>query len=26
MFQVAYRSSSGAIDCLCSLWFIHPSE
>jgi hypothetical protein len=24
MFQAAYRSSSGAPKCICSLWFIYP--
>jgi hypothetical protein len=24
MFQTAYRSSSGAPNCICSLWFIYP--
>jgi len=24
MFRVAYRSSSGALNCICSLWFIYP--
>jgi hypothetical protein len=24
MFRVAYRSSSGALNCICSLWFIFP--
>ena len=24
MFQAAYRSSSGALNCICSLWFIYP--
>jgi hypothetical protein len=24
MFRAAYRSSSGALNCICSLWFIHP--
>jgi len=24
MFQAAHRSSSGAINCICSLWFIYP--
>jgi len=24
MFRAAYRSSLGAINCTCSLWFIHP--
>jgi hypothetical protein len=23
MFQAAYRSSSGALNCICSLWFIN---
>jgi len=23
MFQAAYRSSSGALDCICSLWFTY---
>jgi len=23
MFQAAYRSSSGALNCICSLWFIY---
>jgi len=23
MFRVAYRSSSGALNCVCSLWFIY---
>jgi hypothetical protein len=24
MFQAAYHSSSGATNCICSLWFIYP--
>jgi len=24
MFQAAHRSSSGALNCICSLWFIYP--
>jgi len=24
MFREAHRSSSGAINCICSLWFICP--
>jgi hypothetical protein len=24
MFRTAHRSSSGALNCVCSLWFIHP--
>jgi len=24
MFRSAYRSSSGARNCICSLWFIYP--
>jgi len=24
MFRAAHRSSSGAINCICSLWFICP--
>jgi len=24
MFRAAHRSSSGALNCICSLWFIHP--
>jgi len=24
MFRAAYRSSSGALNCICSLWFIYP--
>ena len=24
MFPAAYRSSSGAPNCICSLWFIYP--
>jgi hypothetical protein len=24
MFRVAHRSSSGALNCICSLWFIYP--
>jgi len=24
MFRAAHRSSSGAINCVCSLWFIYP--
>ena len=24
MFRAAYRSSSGALNCICSLWFICP--
>jgi len=24
MFRAAYRSSSGAPNCICSLWFIYP--
>jgi len=24
MFQAAYSSSSGALNCICSLWFIYP--
>jgi len=24
MFPAAHRSSSGALDCICSLWFICP--
>jgi hypothetical protein len=24
MFQGAHRSSSGALNCICSLWFICP--
>jgi len=23
MFRAAYRSSSGALNCICSLWFIY---
>jgi hypothetical protein len=23
MFRAAHRSSSGALNCICSLWFIH---
>jgi hypothetical protein len=23
-FRAAYRSSSGALNCICSLWFIYP--
>jgi len=25
MFRAAHRSSSGALNCICSLWFIYPS-
>jgi len=25
MFRAAYRSSSGALNCICSLWFIYTS-
>ena len=24
MFRAAHRSSSGALNCVCSLWFIYP--
>jgi len=24
MFRAAHRSSSGVLNCICSLWFIHP--
>jgi hypothetical protein len=24
MFQAAHRSSSRALNCICSLWFIYP--
>jgi hypothetical protein len=24
MFRAAHRSSSGALNCICSLWFIYP--
>ena len=24
MFRTAHRSSSGALNCICSLWFIYP--
>jgi len=24
MFRAAHRSSSGALNCICSLWFICP--
>ena len=24
MFQAAHRSSPGALNCICSLWFIYP--
>jgi hypothetical protein len=24
MFLAAHRSSSGALNCICSLWFIYP--
>jgi hypothetical protein len=24
MFQAAHHSSSGALNCICSLWFIYP--
>jgi len=24
MFRATHRSSSGALNCICSLWFIHP--
>jgi len=24
MFRAAHRSSSGAQNCICSLWFIYP--
>jgi len=24
MFQAAHRSSSGVLNCVCSLWFIYP--
>jgi len=24
MFRAAYHSSSGAPNCICSLWFIYP--
>jgi hypothetical protein len=24
MFRVAHRSSSGALNCICSFWFIYP--
>jgi hypothetical protein len=24
MFRATYRSSSGALNCICSLWFIYP--
>jgi hypothetical protein len=24
MFRAAHRSSSGALHCICSLWFIYP--
>jgi len=23
MFRAAYRSSSGALNCICNLWFIY---
>jgi len=26
MFRAAYRSSSGALDCICSLWFIYSCD
>jgi len=26
MFRAAYRSSSGAPNCICSLWFIYPKH
>jgi hypothetical protein len=25
IFRAAHRSSSGALNCICSLWFIYPS-
>jgi len=24
MFRAAHRSSSGALNCTCSLWFVYP--
>jgi len=24
MFRAEHRSSSGALNCVCSLWFIYP--
>jgi len=26
MFRAAYRSSSGAVNCICSLWFIYTCD
>jgi hypothetical protein len=26
MFRAAYRSSSGALNCICSLWFIYCNK
>jgi len=26
MFRAANRSSSGALNCICSLWFIYPCD
>jgi hypothetical protein len=26
MFRAAHRSSSGALNCICSLWFIYPCD
>jgi len=26
MFRAAHRSSSGALNCICSLWFIYCNE
>jgi len=26
MFRVAHLSSSGALNCICSLWFIYPCD
>jgi hypothetical protein len=26
MFRAAYRSSSGALNCICSLWFIYTCD
>jgi len=25
MFPAAHRSSSGALNCICCLWFIYPN-
>jgi len=26
MFRTAHRSSSGALNCICCLWFIYPCD